>query len=163
MIKKSAKLDIIDHQFSYPELETKPYDEESTEYENQTAEINTEYGFQNQVPEILTSQNGTESNHFDGFNSELSKTCSNMGFIRKVLGILSAQLILTILINFVILTDPRLVQLSKSISGFALTLGIISIILIMCSDYFARKVPVNYIVLGVATVCESISISAFLS
>ena len=104
-----------------------------------------------------------DANNFENYHSELSKSCSSIGFIRKVVGILSAQLVLTVVTNFVILSNEGFVKTARSLNGFAVALGIVAILMIVCSDYCARKVPVNYVILGIATLCESISISAILS
>ncbi|TNV76250.1 hypothetical protein FGO68_gene13632 [Halteria grandinella] len=81
-----------------------------------------------------------------------------MGFIRKVLGILTAQLVLTSLITFAPTYDATLrlwLREHPSLlwTCFALTLA--TQCCILCVRELARKVPLNYILLLTFTLSES--------
>ena len=85
-----------------------------------------------------------------------------IGFIRKVYGILSFQLLITF--SMVVLSCT-----SKSFSNFqvqntaifflCLVVSLITSITLICFRSIARSTPLNYILLGVFTLCESYLVS----
>ena len=90
-----------------------------------------------------------------------------LGFIRKVYGIISAQLLVTFL--FVVASQTFLkswitpqpgVQATAAMALFYLaTIGaIVTMLLVGCFTSLARTVPTNYILLGIFTICESYTV-----
>ena len=86
---------------------------------------------------------------------------ARMGFIRKVYGILSAQLVLTF--GFILLgTIPAVKSALSSNPGttmtffcIALVLSFVTLIPLACVRSIGRSVPINYILLFAFTLCES--------
>ena len=86
---------------------------------------------------------------------------ARMGFIRKVYGILSAQLVLTF--GFILLgTIPAVNSALFSNPGttmtffcIALVLSFVTLIPLACVRSIGRSVPINYILLFAFTLCES--------
>jgi len=87
-----------------------------------------------------------------------------LGFVRKVYGILSVQLLITTV--FVILAQTSMKSffqpapmtgnpLAISLFYLASVFSIITCIMIGCYTSLARSVPTNYILLGVFTLCEA--------
>ena len=90
-----------------------------------------------------------------------------LGFIRKVYGIISVQLLITFM--FVVASQTFLkkwispqpgVQSTASMALFYLaTIGAIATMLLVgCFTSLARTVPTNYILLGIFTICESYTV-----
>ncbi|XP_010551036.1 PREDICTED: BI1-like protein [Tarenaya hassleriana] len=77
------------------------------------------------------------------------------GFIRKVYGILSAQLLLTTVISAAVVLNPPLTDLLTGSYGFLLLLCIVPIVLIWPLYIFHQTHPVNLIFLGLFTVSLS--------
>ena len=108
-----------------------------------------------------------ESQAFMGQKTDNSSYNPRLGFVRKVYGIISVQLIITTI--FVALAQSKFVKYLQDCdwdycgpSSAAMTLFWISIvativisIMITCYTSMARTVPTNYILLGLFTVCES--------
>lgn len=85
-----------------------------------------------------------------------------LNFIRKVLGILGAQLFLTTLFCIFSMTSKAFLEFQKrNIGLFFLCLigSIVIMVLLYCFDYLVRKVPNNYIMLGLFTFFESYMVS----
>ena len=81
-----------------------------------------------------------------------------LGFIRKVYAILSAQLMVTFGAIFVTKTNEGMDAWMKGQSALALSLFFVSFFVqcaIMCCRTVARKVPTNYILLVVFTLCQT--------
>ncbi len=80
-----------------------------------------------------------------------------MGFIRKVYGILSAQLLLTTLFVSLTFSDSWALFFNTNIAVFwiCLALSLITAIVLICFKNVARSVPLNYILLTIWTFCES--------
>ena len=83
------------------------------------------------------------------------------GFIRKVYGIISFQLIITVSIcGLTFFDDVKTFFVNyKAIFWVCLALNIAIIIPLVCFKSIARKVPVNYILLTLWTICESYMIA----
>ena len=84
-------------------------------------------------------------------------------FVRKVYGIICAQLSLTIILSFFSLyfESFRKFQLQNpTILLVSLILVLIIIILLTCFTKFSRKAPLNYIICFIFTLCESYSVSS---
>ena len=86
----------------------------------------------------------------EDFNFKDTPTNDRIGFVRKVLGIVSAQLVITSLITALVLSSASLTEtLQNSLATLillAITAIIISIALI-CSKKLSRTVPYNYALL----------------
>jgi FtsH-binding integral membrane protein len=77
-----------------------------------------------------------------------------LGFIRKVLGILTAQLLFTTLLVLIVYVSPGFQQfLNANIWILYLCLGfyIVCSCMLLCCKKPARKVPINYIFLSIVT------------
>ena len=89
-----------------------------------------------------------------------------LGFIKKVYTILSVQLIITASSIAAVKLTPGL---NSSFKGFgvwaivALLVAIVIEIMILCVRRLARKVPVNYLLLLVFTLCEAFAFSVICS
>lgn len=86
-----------------------------------------------------------------------------LGFIRKVYGILSMQLLLTAMFVSigVVNVDYRMFLIENS--WLIILCGLFSLIILIflaCFKSISRKVPTNYILLTVFTLCEAILISS---
>ena len=85
-----------------------------------------------------------------------------LGFIRKVYGILSFQLIITFLMCALSMTTS-FGSFQKQYPGlmiFALITSIVVMIMIMCFPSYGKQVPTNYILLALFTVAEGYLVSA---
>jgi len=84
-----------------------------------------------------------------------------LGFIRKVYGILSFQLTITVAFAGLTFFDPVRDFLLNNIWLFwtCLGLSLFTIIPIICCRDVSRRVPINYILLTVWTVCESVMVA----
>lgn len=93
----------------------------------------------------------------DTFNQEIIFQKMRIGFIRKVYGILSVQLLITS--TFVVLTFlppvAFFVQMNIELFYLALCTSFGIIIMLICFPELYRTVPINYIMLFIWTVCES--------
>lgn len=100
---------------------------------------------------LFTSNNSGKRHEPLGFNLRT-------GFIRKVFGILSAQLLVTAL--FIILGQSSNMYKSRGLF-FPVVAGIgtiITALLLSLSTSWARQVPKNYITLAIFTLCESYAV-----
>jgi len=82
------------------------------------------------------------------------------GFIRKVYGILSCQLVLTAIIAYPIQSmDQVWVQSHGQVCQACMILSCVLVLGVgCCCSEMARKVPYNYIFLLVVTVCEAVMV-----
>lgn len=79
-----------------------------------------------------------------------------LGFIRKVLGILTTQLILTVLLVFIVYSSPgfqEFLNINYWILYLCLAFYIVCVCILVCCKRPARKVPLNYILLFLTTFC----------
>ena len=89
-----------------------------------------------------------------------------LGFIRKVLGIVCAQILVTFFITLAIYNSQDFqLFLAENIWILytCLAIYVVCIIVLICSKKAARKVPYNYILLGVLTLCLSLIVAAITS
>ena len=79
-----------------------------------------------------------------------------LGFIRKVYGILSFQLVLTVFICGLTFLEPVRLFIISNLILFWICLGlsIVIILPLICCKSVARTTPVNYIFLTLWTICE---------
>merc|ERR1719359_2208900 len=80
------------------------------------------------------------------------------GFIRKVYGILSVQLLVTVLIAFPIQQmDPTWIATHRQYAQAAMFISLFAVVGVSCCCMqAARTFPTNYIFLAVITVCEAV-------
>ena len=99
--------------------------------------------------------------------SDFTTRDSRMGFVRKVYTIFSAQMVCTIGITSVIMNNPNLQQfLFQNFKIFMITSYLLStgVIVALCSNPELRyKSPVNFVLLGIHTFLQSISVGIFSS
>lgn len=97
----------------------------------------------------------------DSFNKEALNKQMRLGFIRKVYGVLSVQILITALVSSIgFITEVQDYYRTTTWpfwTCFALML--IVLIPLACFKKVARKVPLNYILLFTFTVCEAIMLS----
>ena len=84
-----------------------------------------------------------------------------LGFIKKVYGILSVQLFFTLLMCALSMTTSFGIfqRNNPGIKIFAMIISFIVMIIIMCYPEYGKRIPINYILLGVFTVAEGYIIS----
>ncbi|XP_010548892.1 PREDICTED: BI1-like protein [Tarenaya hassleriana] len=80
------------------------------------------------------------------------------GFIRKVYGILSGQLLLTTVISASVVLNPSVTDLLTGSSGILLFLCIVPFVLIWPLHIYHQKHPLNLILLGLFTVSLSFTV-----
>jgi FtsH-binding integral membrane protein len=98
-----------------------------------------------------------ESHHVEGENTthKWNREFRN-GFIRKVFGIVCAQILLTAIVCFFSLTSKSFFQFQREnywLMIFSIIFVMIFPCTILCCDSLWRKVPQNYICLGIFTLC----------
>ena len=105
---------------------------------------------------LLNLHNNNENDYEEkDFTQEM-----RLGFIRKVYGILSAQLLIT----FLLVCSTFIPSVSEFfIKSFFLIyiftpIGFIILIVLVCCKDFSKKVPYNYILLFIWTICEAITL-----
>lgn len=112
--------------------------------------------YQNQIPQNLENQSRYDAEN-DSYNT-FSDTNVRLGFVRKVYGILAIQLLITF--GFVLifqLSDGSRVWASNNQGWIyvAFIFGFGSLITLACCEGFRRAFPVNFICLGIFTLCQS--------
>ncbi|ONI28563.1 hypothetical protein PRUPE_1G148200 [Prunus persica] len=80
------------------------------------------------------------------------------GFIRKVYGILAAQMVLTTLISFVTVLYAPINDLLKGSPGILLFFAILPLILLWPLHVYQQKHPLNFVFLGLFTLCLSVTV-----
>ncbi|OMO53813.1 Bax inhibitor 1-related protein [Corchorus capsularis] len=80
------------------------------------------------------------------------------GFIRKVYGILGAQLVLTTIVSSIVVLSPPVNELLRGSSGLLLFLALIPFILLWPLHIYHQKHPVNLVILGLFTVSLSFTV-----
>ena len=122
----------------------------------------------NESNELPVEIKGQEQNyHIDESEGEVSEEAIQMkvraGFIRKVYGILSIQLIITFgaVFLFQIPFFKSFIFLHQSLAGNILILTSLVFmtlfLILVCNKNVARQVPCNYIYLFAITLCESLA------
>jgi FtsH-binding integral membrane protein len=98
--------------------------------------------------------------NFDYENSS-HKQSDRYNFIRKVYGILLFQLIITFGIAYLAFIDSikKILIENEWIYYSAIIFSIIPMIILLCYKKLASKVPINYILLFIFTICEGVSLS----
>ena len=108
-------------------------------------------------------KNAAYSNDVEMGNSDFSSDLSiRLGFIRKVFGILSMQMLLTTLLCILSVTSKNFSNFQKShpeLTVICMILSVITLIALACFNNVSRTVPTNYIVLSIFTFTEAYCIS----
>ena len=93
-------------------------------------------------------------------NKEIERTLRN-GFIRKVYGTIFFQLLITTLIVYYVMTNQSLMNFMFIHTNliFVPLIFSIGIMLVLICSKASQKVPLNYILLIVFTICEGFTIS----
>ena len=124
---------------------------------------NANYGALNENQQWKSAYNPEQQDLECGPNKFDPETSMRLGFIRKVYGILSMQLILTTFMCLISITSPSYASFQKTHPGF-IWLSMIGSILILlaicCIPGMSRKVPANYILLFTFTLFEGYMVSA---
>ena len=145
-----------DNQGYAPQIDEKPVDNQFNVINNPNqSDIDNTNNISQQYPvDIKSSQNSEDD--------QIIKDQIRIGFIRKVFGIITIQLIFSF--SFILLCQAKSVKnfiahnegLSAIILSISTIAFIISVCLISCNRELARKVPTNYILLFCVTLAESI-------
>jgi len=145
-----------DNQGYAPQIDEKPVDNQFNVINNPNqSDIDNTNNISQQYPvDIKSSQNSEDD--------QIIKDQIRIGFIRKVFGIITIQLIFSF--SFILLCQAKSVKnfiahnegLSVIILSISTIAFIISVCLISCNRELARKVPTNYILLFCVTLAESI-------
>lgn len=120
-------------------------------------------GCQNEQWKPAHIQNDIETGFEYKIDTELTM---RLGFIRKVYGILSLQLILTTFMCLISMTCPTYAQFQHKNSWLiwvALIASIVIMLAICCIPGVAKTVPTNYVLLFAFTGCEGYIVSALCS
>ncbi|KAF8394473.1 hypothetical protein HHK36_020681 [Tetracentron sinense] len=80
------------------------------------------------------------------------------GFVRKVYGILSAQVVLTTIVSSATVLYPPINDLLKGNSGLLLLFAILPLFLMWPLYIYQQKHPLNFIFLGLFTACLSVTV-----
>ncbi|XXG83399.1 hypothetical protein AAC387_Pa10g1164 [Persea americana] len=80
------------------------------------------------------------------------------GFLRKVYGILSAQILLTTFVSAFTVFYTPINETLKSSPGLVLGVSILPLFLMCPLYYYREKHPLNFVFLGLFTVCLSLSV-----
>ena len=105
---------------------------------------------------LLNLHNNNENDYEEkDFTQEM-----RLGFIRKVYGILSAQLLITfLLVCSTFIPSVREFFIKSFFLIYICTpIAIIILIVLVCCKEFTKKVPYNYILLFIWTICEAITL-----
>ena len=127
----------------------------ANQYQYNNYPNNNQYGNMNTKYNAIEDQNN--SNYDQPIDLELRK-----GFIQKVFGILSAQLLLTAFLCLLSMnnSDVRLFQKqNKAIFYLAIGVAVVISLTLFCFINVARKVPVNYFLLFLFTLAKGYLVS----
>ena len=97
-----------------------------------------------------------------GPSIEFAERAVRLGFIRKVFGLLSAQLALTVAVTAAFLSSPgpqRFVASNPWTLWTALGASLGLLLLLSCSESARRSHPTNLIVLGAFTACQALLVA----
>ena len=113
--------------------------------------------------EIKTQEPGSHSDEGDEVSDSQIQMAVRAGFIRKVYGILSIQLLITFGAVFFCQIKPikSLIFKNQALSGnlvvFSSLLFLVLFLCLACCRGLSRKVPYNYLFLLGITICEAIA------
>ena len=109
---------------------------------------------------ILNIQNYNKNENENNYEEKDITQDMRLGFIRKVYGILSVQLLITfILVCSTFISSVRDFFIKSFFLIYICTpLAIIILIVLVCCKEVTKKVPYNYILLFIWTLCEAITL-----
>lgn len=102
-------------------------------------------------------ESNKDSVYFQGDQTNLFAN-TRLGFVQKVYGILTCQLIFTVLLSIISMTSKSFMLFQVQNYGiliFCIILTLIIMIVLFCYKEASRTTPYNYILLSIFTVCES--------
>jgi len=110
---------------------------------------------------MYSSQEKTSTTYDSSISKSLSETL-RVNFVRKVFGITTVQLIFTSIFTYFCYSNSIFARFNSlhntlSILSFILVIGIC--LALGLSDSLSRKVPVNYVLLGIFTLAEAYSVA----
>jgi FtsH-binding integral membrane protein len=114
---------------------------------------------------FFNNKNNNNYGSFENQNNEQEvdhEKRNTMNFIKKVYSILTVQLLIVVSACLLTMFDKsvsRFQRKNKEIFYVAMVLSILLLLLITCVDIARRKVPINYILLFIFTVCEAYMVS----
>ena len=123
---------------------------------------NSKVSLDDEVHGLLATQNKA-GDTTEMFHS-LTKEKVQMGFIRKVYGILTAQILITFGFAAFAVNSPRLASFMDSNNWLvivSLVISLVALYSLVCFVDFQRRVPYNYLTLLLFTVCEAYIIAYF--
>jgi len=85
-----------------------------------------------------------------------------LGYIRKVYGILSAQLLLTVIMSLITMSSTKIQEFQRNSPGLLILFLVLACVLpyvIVCFESTMRQVPYNYAILFAFTFAESYIVS----
>jgi FtsH-binding integral membrane protein len=105
------------------------------------------------------------SEEFEKEQEEIIHKKMRLGFIRKVYGILSVQLLITVILCGLSFNESVKTFMIESTGFFwvAMSLSIILAIPLLCFKSIARKVPLNYFILFIWTLSEAYMVACVCS
>lgn len=124
---------------------------------------NSKASLDDEVQGLLAGQNKA-SDTVALFNQTVKKEKVQMGFIRKVYGILTFQLTTTFAFAIVASNVPSLKEfmlLNAWLMVFAIVLSVVALYSLVCFVQFQRTVPYNYLMLLLFTLCEAYVVAYF--
>ena len=131
---------------------------------NQYSQQNYYYGGLNtNQKEEWKSANYANDIEMGNSESLSTETQIRLGFIRKVFGILSIQMLATTFLCILSVSSSAFASFQKNYPELmivSLIISIITIIAITCFKSVSRNVPTNYIVLAIFTLAEAYVVSA---
>ena len=104
-----------------------------------------------------------ETNSFFNYAPAFNTKSVRKAFTEKVFTLCASQLLMTTLIVCAILSNSFLLQIASVLNIPCALGGIVLIIALGCSKNLARQVPTNYVLLGLFTLFESITLGYYLS
>jgi len=110
---------------------------------------------------MYQQQNLIDENEHDYSGGQKLSDSSRLGFIKKVYSILSAQLILTAVVCAMLGQSDdfkNTIHKNPVILILAIVVSISTMCMLACSRDMARSVPLNYILLLLFTVAQSIMV-----
>jgi len=103
----------------------------------------------------------------DDFNYNNNVASANiyirMGFLRKVYGILSAQLVLTTLVAALFMTSERVKGFVQGSPNVLFSAMILSFVMMIALFVKRREAPTNYILLGLFTLIEAYTVGVIVT
>lgn len=113
--------------------------------------------YDNKLPSNVRTLESTFTDLEKG-SKKIELSPERIGFIRKVLGIVGCQLILSAILCIYSMINLKftIFLLDSNLFIFAPIIGIILYLILVCNKRLQREYPTNYIFLAGITICESV-------